>query len=201
MVGTLYQTSIVVPILKPLWTNPHDSGAPPCRETVPPLRKGKGTLEKWQGSSYNITSSWMNALNRATWEPLTEQVKTCQNHIPQTTRSWLTTWAPKAWFLSWSHLSSVAQATKLTTIFWAARAVSLEERNAHFSNMITIVGDFLAYYMLWIFKVGVNLDAWNGVRLEGTVLRSWCGTMVRFWGHGTVQWYGSVVRFWGHGTI
>ena len=56
-------------------------------------------------------------------------------------------------------------------------------------------------YILWIFKVGVNLDAWNGVRLEGTVLRSWCGTMVRFWGHGTVQWYGSVVRFWGHGTI
>ena len=58
-----------------------------------------------------------------------------------------------------------------------------------------------AFRRLWIFKVGVNLDAWNGVRLEGTVLRSWCGTMVRFWGHGTVQWYGSVVRFWGHGTI
>ena len=36
----------------------------------------------------------------------------------------------------------------------------------------------------------MSLDAWNGVRLEGTVLRSWCGTMVRFWGHGTVQWYG-----------
>ena len=60
---------------------------------------------------------------------------------------------------------------------------------------------YIYIYILWIFKVGVNLDAWNGVRLEGTVLRSWCGTMVRFWGHGTVQWYGSVVRFWGHGTI